>query len=74
MAPGSSLGGARPKANIVDEKGDLWIAKFPSKNDTIDKGAWEFLAYQLALKSGIEMNECRIEKIAGKHHTFFTKR
>lgn len=74
LAPGSSLGGARPKANIEDEKGDLWIAKFPSKNDTIDKGAWEFLAYQLALKSGIEMTECKIEKIAGKHHTFFTKR
>ncbi len=74
MAPGSSLGGARPKANIGDENGDLWIAKFPSKNDTIDKGAWEFLAYELALKAGIEMTECKIEKIAGKHHTFFTKR
>ncbi len=43
MAPGSSLGGARPKANILDEHGNLWIAKFPSKNDPIDKGAWEFL-------------------------------
>ena len=74
LAHGSSLGGARPKANIEDEKGDLWIAKFPSKNDTIDKGAWEFLAYQLALKSGVEMTECKIEKIAGKYHTFFTKR
>ncbi len=52
----------------------MWIAKFPSKNDTIDKGAWEFLAYQLALKSGIEMTECKIEKIAGKYYTFFTKR
>lgn len=74
MAPGSSLGGARPKANIEDENGDLWIAKFPSKNDTIDKGAWEFLAYQLALNCGIEMSECKIEKITGKYHTFFTKR
>lgn len=74
MAPGSSLGGARPKANIKDENGDLWIAKFPSKNDTIDKGAWEFLAYQLALKCGIEMAQCRIEKVSGKYHTFFTKR
>ena len=53
------LGGARPKANIVDENGDLWIAKFPSKNDIINKGAWEFLAYQLALKSGIEMTQCK---------------
>jgi serine/threonine-protein kinase HipA len=74
MAPGSSLGGARPKANIEDENGDLWIAKFPSKNDTIDKGAWEFLAHQLAINCGVEMAECKIEKIAEKHQTFFTKR
>jgi serine/threonine-protein kinase HipA len=74
MAPGSSLGGARPKANIVDEQGNLWIAKFPSKNDTIDKGAWEYLAYTLALQSGVQMSASRIEKVAGKFHTFFTKR
>lgn len=74
IAPGSSLGGARPKANIIDENGELWIAKFPSKNDEIDKAAWEFLAYQLAIMSGIKMSECRIEKVMGKHHTFFTKR
>lgn len=74
MAPGSSLGGARPKANILDEHGHPWIAKFPSANDTIDKGAWEYLAYQLAINAGIEMVECRIEKITGRHHTFFTKR
>lgn len=74
MAPGSSLGGARPKANIEDENGDLWIAKFPSKNDMIDKGAWEFLVYQLAIDCGIEMSESKIEKVSGKFHTFFTKR
>ena len=74
MAPGSSLGGARPKANILDEHGNLWIAKFPSKNDTIDKGAWEFLAYRLAVNCGIEMASSRIEKIAGNYHTFFTQR
>jgi len=74
IAPGSSLGGARPKANIIDEQGQLWIAKFPSQNDTIDKGAWEYLAYRLAILAGIEMAECRIEKISGKYHTFFTKR
>ena len=74
LAPGSSLGGARPKANIMDEKGQLWIAKFPSKEDTADKAAWEYLAYKLAVKSGIEMNESRIQKVSGKHHTFFTKR
>lgn len=74
MAPGSSLGGARPKANILDEHGNLWIAKFPSKNDTIDKGAWEFLTYRLAVNCGIEMASSRIEKIAGNYHTFFTQR
>ena len=74
MAPGSSLGGARPKANILDADKSLWIAKFPSKTDTIDKAAWEFLAYQLATKAGIEMAPCRMERILGKHHTFFTKR
>lgn len=74
MAPGSSLGGARPKANILDENKELWIAKFPSKNDTIDKGAWEMLAYELALKAGINMAPSMIEKIAGNYSTFFTKR
>ncbi|AYD47474.1 type II toxin-antitoxin system HipA family toxin [Arachidicoccus soli] len=74
IAPGSSLGGARPKANVRDEKNQLWIAKFPSKNDTINKAAWEFLAYQLANKAGINMSVCRIEKIKGRQHTFFTKR
>jgi len=74
IAPGSSLGGARPKANVLDENGDLWIAKFPSKGDATDKAAWEFLAYKLALKTGIEMSASRIEKVSGKYHTFFTKR
>lgn len=74
MAPGSSLGGARPKANILDENKELWIAKFPSKNDTIDKAAWEYLAYQLAIKAGIHMAPSKIEKISGRFNTFFTKR
>ncbi|WP_053991622.1 type II toxin-antitoxin system HipA family toxin [Mangrovimonas sp. TPBH4] len=74
MAPGSSLGGARPKANVLDESGELWIAKFPAKNDIIDKAAWEFLAYRLALKAGIEMAPSKIEKIIGPYKTFFTKR
>lgn len=74
IAPGSSLGGARPKANILDDNKHPWIAKFPSKNDTIDKAAWEYLAYQLALQAGITMAECKIEKINGSYHTFFTKR
>ena len=74
MAPASSLGGARPKANITDDHGNLWIAKFPSKGDTIDKGAWEYLAYKLALQCEVTMPASRIEKVAGKFHTYFTKR
>lgn len=74
IAPGSSLGGARPKANILDTDNSLWIAKFPSNSDTIDKAAWEYLAYELAIKAGIIMAPCKIEKIMGNYHTFFTKR
>jgi serine/threonine-protein kinase HipA len=74
IAPGSSLGGARPKANILDDENHPWIAKFPSKADNIDKGAWEYLAYKLALETGVDMPDSRIEKVSGKYHTFFTKR
>lgn len=74
LAPGSSLGGARPKANLIDHKGDLWISKFPSKNDTVDKARWEYLAYRLAKQSGISMSLSRIEKVAGPYHTFLTNR
>ncbi len=74
IAPGSSLGGARPKANILDKQKQLWIAKFPSRNDNIDKALWEYLAYELAIQSGIEMAPSKIQKIGNRHHTFFTKR
>ncbi|RYE18554.1 MAG: type II toxin-antitoxin system HipA family toxin, partial [Sphingobacteriaceae bacterium] len=74
IAPGSSLGGARPKANILDEDGYLWIAKFPSKNDTTDKASWEYLAHKLAIKCGVTMSECKLEPVYGKYQTFFTKR
>jgi len=74
MAPGSSLGGARPKANILDIDNTIWIAKFPSKADNYDKGAWEYLTYKLAFNAGIDMAPCRIEKIMGNYTTFFTKR
>lgn len=74
IAPGSSLGGARPKANILGKDNDLWIAKFPSKTDTVDKAAWEFLTYKLAIACGIEMSESKIEQISGAYHTFLTKR
>lgn len=74
MSPGSSLGGARPKACVVGEDGSLWIAKFPSRNDDDDVAAWEYVVYQLALDAGIDMSECRLDQFAGNHHTFMTKR
>jgi serine/threonine-protein kinase HipA len=74
LAPGTSLGGARPKANFTERNNDLWIAKFPSRNDTIDKAAWEFLAYQLAKNSGINMADSGISKLTGNYNTFLTKR
>lgn len=74
VVPGSSLGGARPKANVTDEQNNLWIAKFPSQNDGFNKGAWEYLLHRLALSAGIEMAESKILKVSGKYHTFLTKR
>ena len=55
FAPGSSLGGARPKASVRDESGALCMAKFPSRQDTRDVGAWELVANRLAGLAGIEM-------------------
>lgn len=74
MAPGSSLGGARPKANVQDTDGSLWIAKFPSGNDDKDIGAWEQLVYEMAIQCGIDMAESRIQKFSHHQHTFITKR
>jgi serine/threonine-protein kinase HipA len=74
MSPGSSLGGARPKASVVDENKQLWIAKFPSQHDDHDIAVWEFVVYQLAVCADIQMAECRIDKFNSHHHTFLTKR
>jgi serine/threonine-protein kinase HipA len=52
IAPGASLGGARPKASVVDPEGNLWIPKFPSIRDTLDTGAWEMVVNELAKKAG----------------------
>ena len=74
MAPGSSLGGARPKASIKDNKGELWIAKFPSASDTKDVGAWEMVVYKLAKECGLNVAEANIEKYVNRYHTFLVKR
>jgi serine/threonine-protein kinase HipA len=74
IAPGSSLGGARPKANILDRNGALWIAKFPSRNDAKDMGAWEALTAELARNCGIDVPENKAQRFSSKQHTFLTKR
>ena len=74
VVPGSSLGGARPKASIVDGHGHLWIAKFPSGNDQFNVGAWEMVTHELARAAGINMAGCKAQQFSSKHHTFLTKR
>jgi serine/threonine-protein kinase HipA len=74
IAPGSSLGGARPKAGVLDEKNRLWIAKFPSVNDEQDVGAWEMVLHHLAEACGIIVPEARLLQFGSKYHTFLTKR
>lgn len=74
FAPGSSLGGARPKASIRDAESNLWIAKFPSRYDEYDIGAWEMVAYRLATQCGITMSTSTLRKFGSRHHTFLTKR
>jgi serine/threonine-protein kinase HipA len=72
--PGSSLGGARPKASVLDEKGNLWIAKFPSSTDDKNTGAWEMVLHELAKVCGIHVPDARLLQFSGKHHTFLSKR
>ena len=74
IAPGASLGGARPKASVTDEQGHLWIAKFPSVKDTTNVGAWEMLVADLAIENGINIAQSEIKKFNSKCDTFLSKR
>lgn len=74
VAPGASLGGARPKANFRDADGSLWIAKFPSRDDQRDYGAWEKLLHELARQAGLDVPESRMQRFASPYHTFCVKR
>jgi len=75
VAPGASLGGARPKANFRDREGALWIAKFPAHDDDRDIGAWEAVAWWLARQAGIDMPEAKAEQLGrGGRHTFCVRR
>ncbi len=72
--PGSSLGGARPKASVLDDKKNLWIAKFPSKSDNKDIGGWEMVANELARNAGLNVAVSKIQKFSSKYYTFLTRR
>jgi len=74
IAPGGSLGGARPKASVIDEHKHLWIAKFPSRYDDADVGAWEMLAHQLGTSAGIIMADAMLKRFNSENHTFLSKR
>lgn len=67
VAPGSSLGGARPKATVLGADGELLIAKFPSRNDDRDIPLWEYVTFQLARRAGLRTPEVQLQNVAGKN-------
>lgn len=74
IAPGGSLGGARPKASVADRHGHLWIAKFPSIRDDYDVGAWEMVVNALAKNCGLRVATGTAQRYASQHHCFMVKR
>lgn len=74
IVPGGSLGGARPKASVLDERGQLWIAKFPSRFDSVDVGAWEGVVHTLARRASVMVPEAQLRRFGSNHHTFLSRR
>ena len=74
FAPGSSLGGARPKASVRDEEGALCLAKFPSRQDRRDVGAWELVAHRLAARAGIKVPHAWALRVPDSAYTTFLAR
>ena len=74
VQPGSSLGGARPKASVLDESGHLCVAKFPSRKDDYNIALWEYFAHMLAVKVGINAATTRVLSTNNKFHTLLSKR
>jgi serine/threonine-protein kinase HipA len=66
FAPGSSLGGARPKASVIDQHGQLAIAKFPKETDEYSVELWEAVAFGLAVRAGIRTPDCELIHVAKK--------
>lgn len=74
VQPGSSLGGARPKASVIDADKVLYVAKFPSRKDDYDAGLWEHFSHLLAIKAGIHAASTRVIRTNDKHHTLLSRR
>src|SRR3990167_3062104 len=74
VAPGASLGGAHPKANFRALDGSLWIAKFPSRDDIRDHGAWEKVVHDLAAAAKIWVPSSKLVSFHNHHHTFCVQR
>ena len=74
IKPGSSLGGARPKATVLDTSGNLWIAKFPSKHDDVNVGAWEKVTHDLARLCGLDVPESMLIDFSKYGSTFLVRR
>lgn len=74
VQPGSSLGGARPKASVIDENRILYIAKFPSRKDDYNVGLWEHFSHLLAKKAGVNAAETRVISTSDKYHTLLSRR
>jgi serine/threonine-protein kinase HipA len=74
IAPGGSLGGARPKASVADAHRHLWIAKFPSTRDDYDVGGWEMVVNALANHCGLRVATGIARRYASDHHCFMVKR
>src|SRR3546814_3046499 len=66
FATGSSLGGARPKASVIDQHGNLSIAKFPKETDEYSMEIWEEVALRLADQAGIATPHHELIEVAGK--------
>ena len=74
VQPGSSLGGARPKASVIDTDKTLYVAKFTSRNDDYDAGLWEHFSHLLAAKAGINAAKTKVIATGEKYHTLLSER
>lgn len=74
VQPGSSLGGARPKASVIENNNTLYMAKFPSLKDDYDVGLWEHFCHLLATRAGISAAATKVLSTNDKYHTLLSRR